>query len=123
MEGSKHPVEIEEQPGRPRVSVTGLADGAGIEEPPAFELHLRAPGGKAALDLTFAHPDRERDVAVSDEDERRPGQFERRPRGLLGQHVLPDGVPRTRVEEVDPFGLAGRLQAREKRARVLGQDI
>ena len=122
-ERSKHPVEIEEQPGRPWVAVTGLADGTRVEEPSPFEVHLRSSGGNATLDPTVAQRDRECDVAVSNEDERGRGKLERGLHGLLGQHVLPDGIPRARVEEVNPFDLAGGLQALEKPARVLGEDL
>src|ERR1700675_4104343 len=103
-------VEIEQQPGRARIAVTGLADGAGIEQPPAVQRDLGAPGCRPAADAAVVRGDRQRDVAMPDEDERRVRELERRVRRLLCQHVLPDRVARARVEQVDAIDLTERLQ-------------
>ena len=57
-----------------------------------------------------------RDVAVADEDERRLGQLERRQRSLSAEHVLPDGIARTRVKELRAVESSLGLEAFEEAA-------
>ena len=116
---SKHPLEIEQQPGRSGIAVARLADGAGIEQPAPVELQVGPAGSKTAGDAAVRGGDGERDMAVSDENDRRCREVEGRLRRLLGQDVLPDGIARARVEEVDAVGCAGGLKALQKRARAL----
>src|SRR5439155_3020045 len=108
---------------RARIAVAWLADGARVQQPAAVQRHRRAARRRPARDTAVVRRDRQSDVTVSDEDERRVREFEGRPGGLLRQDVLPDGVARARVEEVDALDLAERLQAREERTRLRRQDV
>src|SRR4029079_381634 len=107
---------VEQQPGRARVTVGRLADRAGVEQPPPGpERRLGAGRGETAVQDVVLERDRERHVAVTDEQERRSGQLERHPCGLRREHVLPHRVTRAPVEQLDPVALAlwpQRLQER-----------
>ena len=65
---------------------------------------------------------RERDVAVADEHERRRRQLERRLRRLLAQNVLPHRVARARVEQLRARRLAVRREAAQECLRLVRQD-
>src|SRR3954471_8515814 len=105
--------DVNQQPGRARVAVTGLPDGAGVEEPPgAGGLDDRLIAGEAALDRgpVRGEGEGEGDVAVADEDDR-PARHEHRLEcDLLAQHVLPDRVAGAPVEEIESLAPAGRLE-------------
>jgi Zn-dependent protease with chaperone function len=122
-ERSKHPVEIEQQPGRLWIAVPGLADRARIEQPAPLEGDLGTTRRETALDAPVDERDCQCDVAVSDEHEAGRGQLERRLRSLLRQDVLPDRITRACVEEVDAFGLSGGLEALEERAGLRREDL
>ena len=76
-----------------------------------------APGARlrhAAGDAVAVQRQRERDVAVPDEDERRLGQRQRGVGGLRREHVLPYRMPRARVVQVDAVAYrAGRERLEE----------
>src|SRR6476620_11462083 len=60
--------EVEQQPGRARIAVAGLADRAGVEQPPAGpERRLRPARSEAAVQDILLQRDRQRHVAVADE--------------------------------------------------------
>ena len=122
-EGGGLPLAIEQQPGRAGVAVSGLADGAGIEEPAALQLDLGSARRETAEYLPAVERDRKGDMAVTHEHERGIGELQRRARGLLRQDVLPNRISRAGVEEVDPLGLSGGPEALEKGARVLRQHL
>src|SRR5206468_4710652 len=87
VEAGKPRVQIELEPRGPRVAVPRLADGTGIEKPAARgELDLFAVGRDSAFEVAV---DRERDVAVADEDQRLRRRAEAEPRSLGGEHVSP----------------------------------
>ena len=70
-------VEVDHQVGRPRVAVARLTHRAWIQEPaPTGEIHFAALRGKPAVERLAGDADRQRHVAVPDEDERRLGQLE-----------------------------------------------
>src|SRR6266540_2426427 len=79
-EGGGLPLAIEQQPGRAGIAVSGLADGAGIEEPAALQLDLGSGRRETAEHLPAVERDRKGDVAVTDEHERRVGELQRRAR-------------------------------------------
>src|SRR6185369_1361167 len=71
--------EVEQEPGRPRVAVPRLPDGAGVEQEPRVrpEIDVGVLGRVPAAELAVQVHDRERDVAVPDEHEWLLGQLER----------------------------------------------
>ena len=75
-------------------------------------------GGEAAVQDVVFQRDRQRNVAVADEHERRLGQLERDAGHVCREHVLPDRVARARVEELDPVPRALRPQRLQERARA-----
>ena len=62
--------------------------------------------------------ERERDVAVSDEHERRGRLEQREARDLLAEHVVPDRIARAAVEELGSGPRRRRLQRGQPAARV-----
>ena len=62
-------------------------------------------------------------MTVSNEDQRFGGQLQRGPRRFLRQHVLPDGIARAGVEEIDPVHVAGGLEPLEEVARLASEDL
>src|SRR5207249_2866943 len=98
--------EIQLEPGGPRVAVARLADRAGVQKPAAgVQPDLRSARREVALEAPGRERERERDVTVPDEDDRCDRPLERIARGLLGDHVLPDRIPRARVIELGAFDL------------------
>ena len=59
---------------------------------------------------------------MADEDERGGGEREGRARRLVAEDVLPDGVARARVEELDAVGGREARQPLEVLARLRRQD-
>src|ERR1051326_6672022 len=102
---------VELEPGRARIAVARLPDRAGIEEPATVELKLRPHGGETAVKVVISQPDRQRDVAVSDEHEGRLGREQAEVRRFGAEHVLPDGIARARVEELRALRHGLRLEA------------
>src|SRR5512132_1406441 len=100
MERSKPPFEIEQEPGGAPIAVARLADRARVEEPSAGELELGSGRGDAANDRFAVECERQRHVAVADENQRCFGQLERRAGRLFGEDVFPDRVARARVEDL-----------------------
>ena len=70
-----------------------------------------------ARDAAVLRDDRERHVAVADEDDRRSGQPECSLGCLLAENVLPDGIARARVVEVDAIGMLLRRESRQELPR------
>jgi len=105
-------VEVEHEVRGARVAVARLADGARVEQPAAVgEVDLAAALRKPAREgVAVRQAQRDRDVAVADEDELRRRQLERLADDGLAQHVLPDRVARTRVERLDAVPLGLRLE-------------
>src|SRR5262249_3860847 len=100
---------VNQQPGGARIAAPRLADRAGIEEPPPVaELDLGVLGGPAAAEPAGAPGEREGDVAVADDDERRSRQAEAQERRRLAEDVVPHRIDRTPVVE---------LGARSRRCR------
>ena len=60
-------------------------------------------------------------MAVADEHERRVGEVEGGMRGFLREHVLPDGVARAGMEELDAVVRGVGLEAGEELPRRLRQ--
>src|SRR5262249_12221205 len=115
-------VEVDQQPRGARVAVARLADRARVEQPAArAERGLGAVGREPAVQDVVRQRDRERYVAVSDEHDPRLRQLERRGGCLGRQHVLPDRVARTGVEELDAVAPAQRLLRLQELPRALGQ--
>ena len=78
-------------------------------------------GATAPLEVAVRERDRERDVAVADEHERRDGHLERGQGRLLADHVLPDRVARARVEELGAIDLRLRFESLEEGAVLVEQ--
>ncbi len=89
---------------------------------PAFRPTSVPLGCEIALETSVDERDRKRDVTVPDEDDRRDRRLEGIARGLLGDHVLPDGISRARVIELGPFGLRRGHETLEVRAVLVEQD-
>src|SRR4029077_13342413 len=72
-------VQVEHEIGRAWVAVARLADGAGVEQRLYVrELELGACCGEASVEVAVLRPDdAKRDMAVSDEDERRACNLDR----------------------------------------------
>ena len=116
------PVEVELEPGRPRIAVPGLPDRARVEEPASLgEVDLRAVGSEVTCHDTVDDPDREGDVAVPDEDDRGHGRLQRIAGGPLVDHVLPDRVAGAPVVELGALDLRLRREALEIRAVLVEQ--
>src|SRR5439155_15414193 len=107
---------VNQQPRRARIAAPRLADGPRVEQPaPVGEIDLRSLGRDAAAEGVTLPGERQRDVAVPDEDERRLRQAKAQKGGRLAEDVVPDGVDRAAVEELDPLtwrGGLGRLEDR-----------
>src|SRR5205814_10164423 len=116
VEDSKPPLEVEQQPCGTWVAVAGLANRARVQQPASVQLNAEPVWRDPADDLLAVEEERERDVAVSDQHERRVRELERRPRRLLREHVLPDRVACAGVEEIDTVQLRGRPQSLEESA-------
>src|SRR4051794_35463088 len=108
--------EVEQEPGRARVAVARLSDRARIEQEPRVrpEIDVGVSGSVPAAEPAVRVHDRERDVAVADEHERRLGQLERGLDRVGGEHVVPDRIARARVEELDPVASPGRAELRQE---------
>jgi hypothetical protein len=70
--------EVKRQPGGARVPISRLADRSRVQEPaPVTQVDLRAGRRVVALRPIAVQAERERDVAVPDEDDGRLGGLER----------------------------------------------
>jgi len=74
-------------------------------------------GLRVARELVVLEPDRQRNVAVTDEHDRRGGREQADVRGLGAQHVFPDRIARARVEELGAVLARLRIQRGQERAR------
>lgn len=117
--GRKPASQVEQQPRRPGISVSGLADGARVQQPAAFEADLGTGPRQPADDVRPSEHEGEGDVAVADEDQWRVGALERAACGLLREDVFPDWVTRACVKEIDPINLGSRRQPLEEVTRPL----
>src|SRR5205823_10337143 len=92
---------------------------ARIQQPaPVGEIDLRSLGRDAAAEGVTLPGECQRDMAVPDEDERRLRQTEAQEGGRLAEDVVPDGVDRAAVEELDPLTLRGGLERLKERLRL-----
>ncbi len=115
VEGCPAGVEVKRQPRCARVTVSRLPDRSRVQEPaPVTEVDLRAGGCVVALCPIAVQAERERDVAVPDQDDGRLGGLERGQRDGRGEHVLPHGIPRARVIELGPGTRSGRAERRQE---------
>ena len=114
-------VEVKHEVRGARVGVARLPDRAGVQEPPVgpVELELRPLRREAAPDDGPGERELERKMAVPDERERLRRADERLGGHVLGHDVLPDGVPRARVEERDAGARPLGPEGLEEPARVL----
>ncbi len=115
-----HSDEVELEPGGPRVTVTGLSDAAGVQQPLAVaDVEPLAVGARAAGrgDAGEAR-EVERDVRMA--DQRDPARLcvEAQLGLQRGEHVLPDRVARARVIERDVLQHRGGVQAPQVFERV-----
>ena len=102
--------QVEVEPCGAGVAVARLADRTRIEEPAAAELRARAVGSEPAAKRVVDQADRQRNVAVADEDDGIRRLDERRVRGFRAQHVVPHRIERARVEELAPVHARARLE-------------
>src|SRR5262249_18053398 len=123
VERGKPPLEIEEEPCRARIAVARLPDRAWVQEPAIGQHHFGPGRRQAAGDCCAVGRERQCDVAVSDEHDRRLRQFERRVRGIFAEHVLPHRIACTGVEKLDAVAHGQRPQLGEERARLVGQHL
>ena len=72
---------------------------------------LGAAGRQASGQRIAIPAERQRDVAVADEHERRSRFENADQRDLLGEDVVPHRIARTAVEELDAGSLGERLEA------------
>ena len=78
VEGCPAGVQVKRKPGGARVAVSRLADRSRVQEPAPFgEIDLRAGRGMVALGPFTVEAERQRDVAVTDQDDWGLGGFER----------------------------------------------
>src|SRR5439155_1091126 len=104
-EGRAAGTEVEDEVRRPRVAVTRLPDRAGVQHPAQVgELRLGARERGPERELAL-RGERERNMAVADEDERCARQLERLDHALTAEDVVPDGVAGAAVEELCPVDL------------------
>src|SRR6266540_1263346 len=109
-EGGGLPLAIEQQPGRAGIAVSGLADGAGIEEPAALQLDLGSGRRETAEHLPAVERDRKGDVEETD------------PLGLAGRpESLEKGARFLRQHLRRPEGCRGGLVV-EVADRELAED-
>jgi hypothetical protein len=114
--------EVELEPGGTRVAVARLPDRAWVQEPArVVERRLGPVWRGRPAQVSICERDRERDMAVADEHERRDGHLERGQGRLLADHVLPDRVARACVEELGAIDLRLRLEALEEGAVLVEQ--
>src|SRR3954454_14390413 len=106
---------VQEQPGRPRVAVARLADGAGIDEPlaGAYRGALAGAARLAGGDVALGPVEAERHVGVSDQADAARLLVEAQLGEQRAQDVLPDRVARAGMEEPDLALVALGLQAGE----------
>src|SRR4029077_17289919 len=118
-------IEVEYEIGGAWVAVARLTDGAGVEQRLYVgELELGASCGEATVEVAVLRlDDAKRDMAVSDEDERRACNLDRRERGLVAEDVLPDRVAGRPVVEGDAVRGALGLERFEERARLLVEHV
>ena len=105
-------VEVELQPGSPRISVARLADAAGIDQPLAvgeIELEIAVPG-LAGGRRTGKARERQGDVGVTDEADAVLLGIEAELGLERGEDVLRDRVAGAGVVEADRLVGVGRLQ-------------
>src|SRR5262249_34699635 len=110
---------VNQQPGGTRIAAARLADRARIEEPPPVrEVDLVVLGGHAAAELVAAPGEREGDVAVADDHERRRRQAEAQERRRLAEDVVPHRVDRAAVVELRARARRRRLERAQERERL-----
>ena len=108
-------VEVELEPGRPRVAVPRLADRARVEEPARLgEVDLRAVRREVARRGPVPIRPRAR-RGCGRRGRAAPPSISSASRAVLGEHVLPDRVARAGVVELGAVALACGLEALEDR--------
>ena len=117
-------VEIKHEVRGARVAVARLADRPGIDEPALARLKIqfRSSRGKPAVEPAARERERERDVAVADENERLARRGEGCERDLGREDVLPHRVARARVVEPDGAAPRRRLERLEVLPGLVRQD-
>src|SRR5438093_638620 len=121
--GGKPSAEIEQQPRRPRIAVPRLSHRTRIEKPASFQFYLGPAGCESAHDLAARLRDRECDMAVADEHDRRRRELERGARRFFGENVLPDRIARACVKEIDAVHSTERLEFLQEVTRLGLQDL
>jgi Zn-dependent protease with chaperone function len=112
-------VEVEQEPGGAGVTVSGLTDRARVQEPaPVTEVDLGAGRRVVALRAAAVEAERERDVAVSDENEGRLGGLERGEGDGGGENVLPHRISGARVVELGAGAGGGGAERRQEARRL-----
>src|SRR5436190_10161642 len=81
--------QVGKEPGGTWIAVARLPDGPRIDEPATRELDAGTTVLDPARHIVAIDRQRECNMAVPDEDQRRTRQLERRAGGLLAEHVLP----------------------------------
>jgi Zn-dependent protease with chaperone function len=120
-------VQVEYEVRRAGVAVARLSHRAGVEDPAAVagDVQLGPSGGDGRLEPLLGQAERERHVAVPDEEDARLRGGERGEGGEWGQHVLPDRVARARVieGEIVLHRLCLGLQRLEEAACPVLEDV
>src|SRR5439155_22376616 len=114
--------EVEQEPGRIRVAVAGLADRARVEQPATCGQVDLGAACDVTADRAASVDDRQRYVAVPDDRDVGFRVADRVAGCLPGQHVFPDRVARARVVKTDAFPLRARLETGQELAGVVVED-
>ena len=121
LPGRRLALEVEQQVGGPGIAVARLAHRPGVEQEGAAGKSDLGVGGRKARDEIVARiPVHQRHVAVANQRELRRLQLETDRRGVIVDHILPDGVADAAVVELHARSLAAGRQRAEDAHRLGG---